>query len=528
MGVSNMNFSIFFSLFCLPLCLCLSKEEYPSPHMVMVGANGAGKSSLGNALMGCDPGTSQCMFNICGKSGSCTTNTTIGFGSWLGGIDNFTIGDTPGFGDRSDNDFLLSEDLMNVLHDDLDSTNVLLLTIDGAAPRFTGGLTDMLKLLFNTFGDKLWQFVVVAVTKWPYDQASIDYRQSVCDLYGDPSDFCHNEDWFMREFSQQIEDVLHKRGNVSYVFVDSFSQSGSVNQNDEIQQQYWAQETGKLWMRATEGNTSFPFLDINDVWQENDRINDIIDDEISSLKEVIGHIQTTLSSLSSSMTINENNIQKNVEEISGVKDNLLDLTSNLLTLSQRVDDVSLAVTENDQEIAINAQKIQENTDSITETGSIVSAMADLPIGTIISWVSKVDNSGGESSDLPEGWLRCDGSIIPAPSIWEGKLVPDLNNEMRFLRGAPDSSILTMESDQLEEHKHEVNDPGHTHPYKDSTADKDSQCLSIGFGCAHDNQSHDRSTSSTSTGITVNGVEDGQSGSETRPKNMHVTFIMRIF
>ena len=46
--------------------------------------------------------------------------------------------------------------------------------------------------------------MMIGVTKWPYDQDSIDDRQGVCDHYGDPSDQCKNEKWFIRELSQQL------------------------------------------------------------------------------------------------------------------------------------------------------------------------------------------------------------------------------------------------------------------------------------------------------------------------------------
>ena len=72
-----------------PLGLC--SDDYPSPHVVIVGPTGAGKSSLANALLGCDPRVDGCMFGVCGGLDSCTKNTTIGTGQWLGDQDSFTV-----------------------------------------------------------------------------------------------------------------------------------------------------------------------------------------------------------------------------------------------------------------------------------------------------------------------------------------------------------------------------------------------------------------------------------------------------
>ena len=77
-----------FPLFLAPLALT---SDYPSPHLVIVGPTGAGKSSLANALLGCDPRESGCMFEVCGGMDSCTKNTTIGTGQWLGNADSFTV-----------------------------------------------------------------------------------------------------------------------------------------------------------------------------------------------------------------------------------------------------------------------------------------------------------------------------------------------------------------------------------------------------------------------------------------------------
>ena len=57
-----------------------------------------------------------------------------------------------------------------------------------------------------------------------------------------------------------------------------------------------------------------------------------------------------------------------------------------------------------------------------------------PVGTILAWTMKVETNGKETADIPDGWMRCDGSVIPPPSVWAGQKTPDLNNDKRFLRG----------------------------------------------------------------------------------------------
>ena len=133
-------------------------------------------------------------------------------------------------------------------------------------------------------------------------------------------------------------------------------------------------------------------------------------------------------------------------------------------------------------------------------------------------MTKVSGYEGGTIDLPAGWQRCDGSTIEHPSPWAGMLTPDLNNEKRFLRGGHDEEQLTMEEDAVKSHTHSTKD-AYLNRYKSCHTGM-THVDTIGYGNDEGRQDDyicERQLISGPTG-----------GDETKPKNMNVIFIMRVF
>ena len=138
--------------------------------------------------------------------------------------------------------------------------------------------------------------------------------------------------------------------------------------------------------------------------------------------------------------------------------------------------------------------------------------------------------------LPECYVLCDGSQI-TEGIWAGHTTPDLNKSKRFLRGGLVSDALKVEEDSLQEHSHAstVSDPGHSHGYGQwswNGAEPDG-ASDVVFDPSHDDTSigfkyweHTEYVTSRIS-MAVTGVQGGRKGSETKPKNMNVVFVMKV-
>ena len=92
---------------------------------------------------------------------------------------------------------------MRVLNFELTYTNTILLTLDGGTPRFSSGLYAMIRQMTSIFGSQWWDYTMIGVTKWSYEQDEIDDRYETCTEY---PDHCKDEAWFIREVSKEISE----------------------------------------------------------------------------------------------------------------------------------------------------------------------------------------------------------------------------------------------------------------------------------------------------------------------------------
>ena len=319
--------------------------------------------------------------------------------------------DTPGFGDTDNDDEALIEEMMDVLSHTIDHADTIILLLKGDDTRFSNGLQKMIKRLTVMFGQSWWDYLVIVVSFWPYDQDSIDDRE----CFPDYPEYCKDEAWYAAQINAQILEKFGVDKNFTYVFSDSWSQTPGppgFNTDDPIQQQHWQEETTKLWDITTGREEAFGFMTIDDILEENAAQRA----EIKWLNDVI----TT-----------------NISKLAGL---IQDNADNLGLVSGRV-------TVNDAHISQTNLRIDE--------GEAKIALSLHPVGSIISWLG----AGKSLVSLPLGWQLCDGSTIMHGAL-AGQATPDLNNAGLFLRGGVEAAVGEVEQDAVQQHHHV--DAGHTH------------------------------------------------------------------
>ena len=205
--------------------------RYPCPRVVVMGGAGVGKSSLANVLLGRDreyAGHRSNCFNV-GHSGGTqgfagkTIETCAESGKWLGtgqmvGFFNkitkplfhfqFTMIDTPGFGEDMEREEVLLNDMVSFLKNEVQFIDVFLIAFRQSDNRITWGTKSMTRMLSAMFGVSFWDSVMLEVTWWDWNHVS-------------SADRTVNETMWLDNIRNGFKTTTEKWNKLEAVFIDS-------------------------------------------------------------------------------------------------------------------------------------------------------------------------------------------------------------------------------------------------------------------------------------------------------------------
>ena len=211
-----------------------NEDVYPSPRIVILGATGAGKSSLANVLMGRDPqhngtGFQHGCFDVSwGTLDVVTTDTCADKQHWLGKKSNqkVTVIDTPGFGDNLEKDEETIAGLVSKLKKDVKFVHAFVIAIKSTeTPRLTLSLREMLNLFTAMFGEDFWDNAILEFTFWDFDSYNEGQRLRKVPKV--------TEESFTKTWNKILKKQLRVSKELPSVFIDShYTTDSSVEINN--------------------------------------------------------------------------------------------------------------------------------------------------------------------------------------------------------------------------------------------------------------------------------------------------------
>lgn len=170
----------------LSLLLCVSsvdipdenRKKYATPRIVLLGDTGVGKSSVALTLLGkpeVSNDTDELKCFAVRKKTQIHSNTKEACQKQgpLFGTDfetNITVVDTPGWGGHDDNQFSITEDIVDFLSEKIQYVNTFAILLEGSSNRKLKTLVNTLRLIKKIFegkkGKKFVTNIVLVATHW--------------------------------------------------------------------------------------------------------------------------------------------------------------------------------------------------------------------------------------------------------------------------------------------------------------------------------------------------------------------------
>ena len=234
-------------------------KDYANPRIVILGQTGAGKSSLANILLGKGlkhPGLQNGCFKVGGSENGgnvVTTDTCAEEAHWLGKATNpkVTVIDTPGFGDKLEEEEKTINGLTTFLKDEIKYANTFVIAMKGDDNRLTLSMRTMLDIFVKMFGDEFWNNAVFVVTFWKFDEGHVKIRAN--DI---PA---KTEDSKTETLNEMLKSRLDVTKNLPTFFIDSH-----YDQENSEEVGKFKQYTDEL-LRFANTAHKFDLKDINNV-----------------------------------------------------------------------------------------------------------------------------------------------------------------------------------------------------------------------------------------------------------------------
>jgi len=253
-----------------------NEHRFTSPRIVILGATGVGKSSLGNVLMGRDKnydgqGFDHGCFKVYGlqhDQNSVTKKTCHDEGNFLGNLSmpRLTVIDTPGFGNNLVEEERTIESLVRVLRDEIKYVHAFVICFKQQDNRMTHSLRSMIGLMQKMFGDHFWENAILEATHWNYHEKSVEMRRS-----SKPPIL---ENWWTDTFNNLFAREYNLKFKLPSVFIDTY-----YDKDNAFELKKFKEETQRLINFARNRNP-FECKDIK-----------IALTEIQELQETIGELE---------------------------------------------------------------------------------------------------------------------------------------------------------------------------------------------------------------------------------------------